>query len=98
MSDWSSDGCSADLWAGWLVKADTPDAEVARLQAALTKALADPKVIAAIRASGSDIAKPLSTAQADAFYTDQTKLFRKIVSDNHISVEIGRATCRERVC
>src|SRR3546814_3553137 len=60
-------------WAGWLVKADTPDAEVARLQAALTKALADPKVIAAIRASGSDIAKPLSTAQADAFYTDQTK-------------------------
>src|SRR3546814_5692892 len=63
-------------WAGWLVKADTPDAEVARLQAALTKALADPKVITAIRASGSDIAKPLRTARSEEHTSELQSLMR----------------------
>jgi len=74
-------------WAGLLVKADTPDAEVARLQAALAKVLADPKVKAGIEGSGSGVAKPLNVEQADAFYAQETALFRKIVSDNKISVE-----------
>src|SRR3546814_17050280 len=41
-------------WAGLLVKAGTPDAEMARLRAALAKALADPKVKAGIEASRSE--------------------------------------------
>jgi tripartite-type tricarboxylate transporter receptor subunit TctC len=74
-------------WAGLLVKAGTPDAQVARLQAALAKALADPKVKAGIEGSGSSVAKPLNLEQADAFYTRETAQFRKIVADNKISVD-----------
>lgn len=74
-------------WAGLLVKAGTPDAEMTRLRAALAKALADPKVKAGIEASGSSIAKPASQAEAEAFYAQETKLFRKIVADRQIRVE-----------
>lgn len=74
-------------WAGLLVKAGTPDAEVARLHAALDKALADPKVKAGIEGSGSGVAKPMSRDQADTFYARETAQFRKIVSDNKITVD-----------
>ncbi|NGM86211.1 tripartite tricarboxylate transporter substrate binding protein [Parapusillimonas sp. SGNA-6] len=74
-------------WAGLLVKAGTPDAEVVRLQAALAKALADPKVRTAIEGSGSSVAEPMLLEQADNFYASETAQFRKIVADNQISVD-----------
>jgi tripartite-type tricarboxylate transporter receptor subunit TctC len=74
-------------WAGLLVKAGTPDAEVVRLQAALAKALADPKVRTAIEGSGSSVAEPMGLEQADNFYARETAQFRKIVAENQISVD-----------
>jgi len=74
-------------WAGLLVKAGTPDADLARVQAALAKALADPKVKAGIEASGSGLARPISLDKAKAVYAQETALFRKIVADRQIRVE-----------
>lgn len=73
-------------WAGILVRGNTPDAEVVRLQAALAKALTDPKVKQSIEATGSEVAKPMNLEQANAFYKEQTELFRKIVNDHKIQV------------
>lgn len=74
-------------WAGLLVRAGTPDEALVRLQTALGKALADPKVRTSIRDSGSGVAEPPSLEQSRRFYEQETSLFRKIVSDKHISVD-----------
>lgn len=73
-------------WAGLLVRADTPDAEIVKLQAALAAALSDPKVRAAIEASGSAVAAPIGLEEARAQYSRETATFRKIVADREISV------------
>jgi len=74
-------------WAGLLVKAGTPEADIARMRDALAKALADPKVKAGLEASGSGLAKPMSTQAAQSFYLQEATLFRKLVADNQISTE-----------
>jgi len=72
-------------WAGLLVRADTPDAEVARLQKALATALTDDTVRKAIESSGPDIAKPMDLQQAKRFYQAQVELFGKIIRDSGVS-------------
>lgn len=73
-------------WAGLLVRAETPDDEVRKLQAALKQALSDPQVRSAIEASGSAVAEPLSLEQAKDQYRRETEQFLKIVADRAISV------------
>lgn len=73
-------------WAGLLVRADTSDHDVEKLQAALKAALADTSVRSAIEASGSGVATPLTVQQANQLYQQEGALFKKIVSEQAISV------------
>ena len=87
LGEWAAElkGMHYPTWAGLLVRADTPDAEVSKLQEALARALSDPKVRSAIEASGSGAATPLNLEEADAQYRSETAQFRRIIADREIS-------------
>lgn len=67
-----------NLWTGYFVEKDTPQAVVETLHKALNQALAEPSVHGGIVTLGSEPAKPLSLQEAAKFYADETARFRAI--------------------
>lgn len=67
-----------DIWTGYLVKKDTPDAIVQAYHKALTEVLGDAGVRASLTAQSLDVATPLSLADAAKTYQAGTEQFRAI--------------------
>lgn len=69
-------GFNHETWAGLMVKRDTPEPIVARLHEALNKVLQDPTVRRQLEATGSEVASPVSQAEADASLLEEAQKFR----------------------
>ena len=67
-----------NLWTGYFVKKDTPEAVVQILQKALNQALAEPSVRDGLLANGSLPATPVGLQEAGKFYGDATAQMRAI--------------------
>lgn len=67
-----------DIWTGYFVKKDTPEAVVQRLHRAITDTLADPAVRAGLDAHSLVIADPLPLEAVGKAYADGTAKFRAI--------------------
>lgn len=83
---------SADLadfvygtWATVFVPRSLPEATVQRLHAALAKALADPDVRTYSTEGGIQVAEPMSLAQLDRFYEEETRIYRTLALDLGVS-------------
>src|SRR3546814_5649249 len=87
ISDWSSDVCSSDLHAA---VQDDPTVELLRLMARLQPPAALPSGTGSVIAVVGPRAEALELA---------TALALQVGSDpDDVMIEIGRASCRERVC
>ena len=67
-----------NIWTGYFVKKDTPEATVQVLHKAITDALTEPSVLAGMEANSLLMAKPLSMQAVSKAYTDGTTQFRAI--------------------
>lgn len=67
------------IWTGYFVKKDTPEPVVTALHKAITGALGDPAVHAALEANSLLLPKPQTLAEADKAYADGMQQFRAIV-------------------
>jgi tripartite-type tricarboxylate transporter receptor subunit TctC len=67
-----------NIWTGYFVKKDTPEATVQIIHKAITDALADPVVRAGLEANSQLVAKPLSLQTVGKAYVDGTAQFRAI--------------------
>lgn len=67
-----------DIWTGYFVKKDTPEAIVQTYHKALTEVLGDAGVRASLTAQSLDVATPLSLADAAKTYQAGTEQFRAI--------------------
>jgi tripartite-type tricarboxylate transporter receptor subunit TctC len=74
-------GLVAQDWVGFLVKTGTPDEHIARLNAAVNKALAQPELRAAIGKLGAEPAGG-SAAEFGAFVSSQLAHWGKVVKDS----------------
>src|SRR3546814_1790870 len=94
ISDWSSDVCSSDLFVGPLLSSIIPMlilvGAVAILFAALSGALG-------LSGSPAPVAKPLMTRREEAMLVVLEELFPMYRFHAQVAMEIGRASCRERV-
>jgi len=71
-------GFNFNIWTGYFVKKDTPEAIVQALHKAITATLADSGVRSGLEANNLEVAKPLSLADAHKAYIDGTAQFRAI--------------------
>ena len=67
-----------NIWTGYFVKKDTPEAVVQRLHRAITDTLSDPQVRSALEAQSQLLATPLPLEAVGKAYTDGTAQFRAI--------------------
>ena len=67
-----------NIWTGYFVKKDTPEAAVQVIYKAITDCLTDPAVRAGLEANSQVVAKPLSLQAVDKAYADGTAQFRAI--------------------
>jgi tripartite-type tricarboxylate transporter receptor subunit TctC len=67
-----------NIWTGYFVKKDTPEAIVQVLHKAITDSLTEPSVLAGMEANSLLMAKPLSMQAVSKAYTDGTAQFRAI--------------------
>jgi tripartite-type tricarboxylate transporter receptor subunit TctC len=67
-----------NIWTGYFVKKDTPEAIVQVVYKAITDSLSDPAVRAGLEANSQVVAKPLSLQAMDKAYADGTAQFRAI--------------------
>jgi len=67
-----------NIWTGYFVKKDTPEAVVQRLHRAITDTLGDPQVRSALEAQSQLLATPLPLEAVGKAYTDGTAQFRAI--------------------
>jgi len=67
-----------NIWTGYFVKKDTPEAVVAVLHKAITDTLGDPGVHQALEANSQLLPKPQTLAAADKAFADGTSQFRAI--------------------
>jgi tripartite-type tricarboxylate transporter receptor subunit TctC len=67
-----------NIWTGYFVKKDTPEAIVQVIYKAITDSLSDPAVRAGLEANSQVVAKPLSLQAMDKAYADGTAQFRAI--------------------
>jgi len=79
-------GIVATYWNGMLAPARTPPAVLAKLNAAVNKALAVPEVRAALQRLGSE-PKAATSQEFAAFVADEIQRWRKVVRDAKITVE-----------
>jgi tripartite-type tricarboxylate transporter receptor subunit TctC len=79
-------GIVATYWNGMLAPARTPPAVLAKLNAAVNKALAAPEVRAALQRLGSE-PKAATSQEFAAFVADEIQRWRKVVRDAKITVE-----------
>lgn len=66
-------GYDRDIWAGFFVKADTPEPVVQELHKAISTALADPEVKRKLAEIGSIVPPIQSLSEASAFYAAEAK-------------------------
>lgn len=67
-----------NIWTGYFVKKDTPEAIVQVLHKTITDSLSDPAVRSGLEANSQLVAKPLSLQAVDKAYADGTAQFRAI--------------------
>ena len=67
-----------NIWTGYFVKKDTPEAIVQVIHKTITDSLSDPAVRNGLEANSQLVAKPLSLQAVDKAYTDGTAQFRAI--------------------
>jgi tripartite-type tricarboxylate transporter receptor subunit TctC len=67
-----------NIWTGYFVKKDTPEAVVQRLHRAITDTLSDPQVRSALEAQSQLLATPLPLEAVGKAYADGTAQFRAI--------------------
>lgn len=71
-------GFEFSLWGGYFAPQGTPDAIVNRLNAEITRVLAEPDVHARFEADGSAVA-PMSPSAFEAFVRAETEKYAKLV-------------------
>lgn len=71
-------GFNFNIWTGYFVKKDTPEALVTTLHKAITAVLSDATVRTGFEGQLMEVAKPLSLADAAKAYADGTAQFRAI--------------------
>jgi tripartite-type tricarboxylate transporter receptor subunit TctC len=67
-----------NIWTGYFVKKDTPEAVVTTLHKAISDTLGDAAVIQALEANSQLLPKPQTLAQTAKVYADGTAQFRNI--------------------
>ena len=67
-----------NIWTGYFVKKDTPEAIVQVIHKTITDSLSDPAVRHGLEANSQLVAKPLSLQAVDKAYADGTAQFRAI--------------------
>ena len=67
-----------NIWTGYFVKKDTPEAVVQVIYKAITDTLTDPAVRGGLEANSQVVARPLSLQAVDKAYVDGTSQFRAI--------------------
>ena len=67
-----------NIWTGYFVKKDTPEAVVQTIHKAITDSLTDPAVRTGLEANSQLVAKPLSLQAVSKAYVDGTVQFRAI--------------------
>jgi tripartite-type tricarboxylate transporter receptor subunit TctC len=76
-----------NIWTGYFVKRDTPEAVVATLHKAIAGTLTDPAVRANLEAASQTPAPTLSIADAAKAYTDGTAQFRAIAKSINLQAQ-----------
>ena len=71
-------GFNYDIWTGYFVRKDTPEAVVQRLHTAIGKTVVDPTVRSQLAAQTQLAAAPMSLADAAKFYAAETARYRAI--------------------
>jgi len=67
-----------NIWTGYFVKKETPEATVQIIHKAITDSLSDPAVRTGLEANSQLVPKPLSLQAVDKAYVDGTAQFRAI--------------------
>lgn len=67
-----------DLWIGLQVPKSTPDAVVARLNTAMNEVIKSADVRKGMEGTGSVMAKPMTPAELDKFYTSEIARYRAV--------------------
>ena len=76
-----------NIWTGYFVKRDTPEAVVAALHKAIAGTLTEPTVRANLEAASQTPAPTLSVAEAAKAYTDGTAQFRAIAKSINLQAQ-----------
>jgi tripartite-type tricarboxylate transporter receptor subunit TctC len=76
-----------NIWTGYFVKRDTPEAVVATLHKAIAGTLTEPTVRANLEAASQTPAPTLSVAEAAKAYTDGTAQFRAIAKSINLQAQ-----------
>jgi len=76
-----------NIWTGYFVKRDTPEAVVAALHKAIAGTLAEPTVRANLEAASQTPAPTLTVAEAAKAYTDGTAQFRAIAKSINLQAQ-----------
>lgn len=75
---------SYKIWTGFMVPKNTPEPVVARLHAAIGKALQDPGVRAQLAAQTQSAAAPMTLAESARFFEAETARYRAIARQIHL--------------
>jgi tripartite-type tricarboxylate transporter receptor subunit TctC len=67
-----------DLWVGIQVPKATPDAAVARINAAMNEVIKNAEVKKGMEGTGSVMAKPMTPAELDKFYVAEVARYRAV--------------------
>jgi tripartite-type tricarboxylate transporter receptor subunit TctC len=85
--DKALDGFVYSTWALALVPRTTPEAEVQRLHRAFAVALKNPEMSAYLTASGTQVVEPMTLAQLENYYRNETRLYRDLAREIGITPE-----------
>lgn len=80
-------GFKASTWFGIAVPSATPRDVRNRLQAAVDKAMLHPEFVAAVGQQYLAAKKPQTQAQLDDFLVSDSQMWRKVITDNNISLD-----------
>ncbi len=80
-------GFKASTWFGIAVPSGTPKDIRSRLQAAVDKVMLHPDFIAAVGQQYLAAQKPQTQAQLDSFLASDSQMWRKVITDNNISLD-----------
>ena len=76
-----------NIWTGYFVKKDTPEAVVQTLHKALTETLNDPGVRTGLETNSLLIAKPLPLSELSKVYSEGTAQFRAIAKSINLQAQ-----------